>query len=623
MAETTTTQRRMRFEQLVREAEATIASNPRGYKLRLIMLALLGYAVLFGTVVLLLGLIGGTLWGALASTAFLILLLKKKLIVPLLAVIWVILRSLWVRVEAPTGFVAPPAEFPALHAEVEALRRQLDTPAVHEIILTDDFNAGIAQTPRLGVLGWQRNTLLIGLPLLLSLSGEQARAVLAHEFGHLSGNHSAFSAWIYRLRLSWYRVMGAFDQAQGFGTALLRRFFHWYAPYFNAYSFALARGNEYEADAISVRLTSVKAAAQALVSTHVRSDALHQHYWGPLLKRADSSPDPEQRPFTGLARFLQENPLPREEVLKRIRKAVERETDHADTHPALRDRLDAIQAPPVLPGSVERSAAELWLGPRLPEVLREFDRSWLERNREPWQQRFQYVQDARRSLTELAARPAEELGREERWNLAAWTEEFSPDEDALPLYRAYAQHAPDDRDADFAIGRILLERNDSGGFAHLERAMELFNLALPACELAYDYLLRAGEPDRADVWRRRGERLIDVADRANAERESLSPGDTFLPSDLPAEEHRRLSELLAEVEGVKHAWIAKKQLSHLQEHPLYVIAVAPRGLLANAQRLIEALAQQVETRESTYFVATTGDSQAIGKKVAKAGTRLI
>jgi hypothetical protein len=136
MAETTTTQRRVRFERLVREAEASIASNPRGYKLRLIMLALLGYAVLFGTVALLLGLIGGTLWGALASTAFLLLLLKKKLIIPLLAVIWVILRSLWVRVEVPTGFVAGAGEFPALHAEVEALRRQLDTPAVHEMILT-------------------------------------------------------------------------------------------------------------------------------------------------------------------------------------------------------------------------------------------------------------------------------------------------------------------------------------------------------------------------------------------------------------------------------------------------------------------------------------------------------
>jgi len=430
--QSTTTQRHERFERLMREAEASIAAHPRAYKLRLILLALLGYGVLFGLVIVLVGLVGGVVWGAAASTAFLILLLTKKLIVPVLAVIWVILRSLWVRVDAPSGFPAPRAEFPELHAQIDALRNQLKTPVVHAVILTDDFNAGISQTPRLGVIGWPRNTLTIGLPLLLTLSTEQACAVLAHEFGHLSGNHSAFSAWIYRLRLTWYGVMAAFDEAQGLGTALLRRFFDWYAPYFNAYSFAMARGNEYEADAISVQLTSVNAAAQALVSTNIRSDALQEHYWRPLLKSADSSPVPEQQPFTRLAAFLREHPLPREELLLRISKALGRETDHADTHPALRDRLAAMQAPPVLPGAIVRSAAQDWLGPRLAGVLAEFDRNWVERNREPWHQRFQYVQEARRSLAALKSRHAEHLSPEERCNLAALSEEFPPETNALP-----------------------------------------------------------------------------------------------------------------------------------------------------------------------------------------------
>ena len=622
MADTTTTQRRLRFERLVREAEASIAADPRAYRLQIVLLALLGYGVLFGAVALLVALIGGAVWGALASTAFLLLLLKKKLIIPLLAVIWVILRSLWVRIEAPTGYPAQRVDFPALHAEVQALRRQLRTPPVHEIILTEDFNAAVAQTPRLGVLGWDRNTVILGLPLLLALTPEQARAVLAHEFGHLSGNHSRFSAWIYRLRLTWYRVMLAFDQAHGFSTALLRRFFDWYAPYFNARSFALARGNEYEADAISARLTSVNDAAQALVSTHIRSDLIHEHYWQPLLRRAESSPEPEPRPFTGLARFLREStPPPRQELLERIRKAVTVETDHANTHPALRDRLSAMNAPPVLPGNIERSAAEEWLAARLPGVLELFDRSWLERNREAWQQRFEYVKQARDKLAELGAKPEEELTREERWNLAAWTEEFVPERDALPLYRAYAQHAPEDRDADFVMGRILLTRNDPEGLDHLERAMQEFRHALPACELACDYFHRIGDKNQADLWRRRGERAIDLAPRA-AERESLSAADTFLPSDLLQAEHDLLRDQLTAFDQIKHAWIAKKRLEHLREHSLYVVAVKPSGLLTNADKLVEELAQKIDTDAMTYFVATEGDSGAVGKKVAKFGTQL-
>jgi len=622
MADSTTTQRRLRFERLVREAEASIATDPRKYRMRIVGLALLGYGVLFGAVAVLVALVGGAVWGALASTAFLILLLKKKLVIPLLVVVWVILRSLWVRIEAPTGYSARRTDFPTLHAEVQALRRQLKAPVVHEIIFTEEFNAAVAQTPRLGVLGWNRNSVILGLPLLLALTPEQARAVLAHEFGHLSGNHSQFSAWIYRLRLTWYRVMLAFDQAHGFSTVLLRRFFDWYAPYFNACSFALARGNEYEADAISARLTSVKDAAHALVSTHIRSDHIQEHYWRPLLKRADASPEPETHPFSGLARFLRDSSPPREEVLERIRKAVAVETDHANTHPALRDRLSALNAPPVLPGDVGRSAAQAWLGPRLPAVLAAFDHQWLERNREAWQHRFDYVQKSRGELTQLAARPSDHLTHEERWNLAAWTEEFAPETDALPLYRAYAQHAPDDRDADFVIGRILLERDDPQGLAHLERATQEFRHAVPACELACDYFHRIGDRNQADVWRRRGERFIDVANHAQAEREALSASDTFLRSDLQEAEHQLLRDQLGAFDNIKHAWIAKKQLKHLREHPLYVVAVTPKGLLSNADKLIEALAEKVDTEAMTYFVATEGDSSAIGKKVAKAGTQL-
>ena len=42
------------------------------------------------------------------------------------------------------------------------------------------------QLPRLGIFGWYRNYLIIGMPLMKSLTCEQFKAVLAHEFGHLA-----------------------------------------------------------------------------------------------------------------------------------------------------------------------------------------------------------------------------------------------------------------------------------------------------------------------------------------------------------------------------------------------------------------------------------------------------
>src|SRR5262249_21700409 len=132
-----------------------------------------------------------------------------------------------------------------------------------------DFNAAVVQAPRLGLFGWYRNYLLIGLPLVKALTVEQFKAVLAHEFGHLSKGHGGMSNWIYRQRLRWSRLIAALEAAESWGVFLFRPFLRWYAPYFNAYSYPLARANEFEADATSARLASRQAAAEALTAVNV------------------------------------------------------------------------------------------------------------------------------------------------------------------------------------------------------------------------------------------------------------------------------------------------------------------------------------------------------------------
>ena len=62
-----------------------------------------------------------------------------------------------------------------------------------------------------------------------------------------------FGAFIYRLRLTWGTIQDLTGQWQGWASKPFRSLVGWYAPYFNAYTFVLARANEYEADATSAR----------------------------------------------------------------------------------------------------------------------------------------------------------------------------------------------------------------------------------------------------------------------------------------------------------------------------------------------------------------------------------
>jgi hypothetical protein len=86
-------------------------------------------------------------------------------------------------------------------------------------------------------LGW------LGLPLLLALP-PAARAVLAHEFGHLSSNTSRFNARVYRQRARWETRRAALAHHGGLVVAGARRFLDWYAPYYAAYNWNLAMYTE-------------------------------------------------------------------------------------------------------------------------------------------------------------------------------------------------------------------------------------------------------------------------------------------------------------------------------------------------------------------------------------------
>ncbi|MEG4802819.1 M48 family metallopeptidase [Microcoleus sp. ARI1-B5] len=134
---------------------------------------------------------------------------------------------------------------------VDELTTKLQAPRFHNILLNREFNAAVVQVPRLGIFGWQKNYLLLGLPLMQSLSLEQFKAVRAHEVGHLSRNHSRFAGWIYRIRKTWLQIYERLHQSEQHGASILfNSFLEWYWPSFNAYSFILARMDEYEADRV-------------------------------------------------------------------------------------------------------------------------------------------------------------------------------------------------------------------------------------------------------------------------------------------------------------------------------------------------------------------------------------
>src|SRR4030095_13287962 len=370
---------RQEFENLARKLEKTAANRMPSYRGKVALLAGAGYLYIFfvlglilGTLLLLVGVLaGGRLSGGLI-----------KLAIPLIALAYTVLRALWVRWPDPDGILVTHSQAPRLFAEVEAIRAKLRAPKVHRIFIDDRFNAAMEQRPLLGVFGWPQGYMHIGLPLMLALSPDEFRAVLAHELGHLSGNHGRLTGWIYRIRKTWMQLLERLEQDGRWGSGVFTKFFGWYWRFLNAYSFVLARAQEYEADQLAAEIAGGETTARALMAMDVRGKFLEDGFWRKIWKSANDSPVPPADLYGRQSAALRE-PFSEGGVRRWVRQSLAVKTGYVDTHPSLEERVRALgvhlseEAWASRIGAVARpSAAEEMLGSGLNAWFRTFHERW-------------------------------------------------------------------------------------------------------------------------------------------------------------------------------------------------------------------------------------------------------
>lgn len=604
------------FDTLIKHLEQVATQQPDHYKLRVLLLAILGYGYIF-VVILFLLITNGVL---LYLFLFFHNPLMAKLGIAIIVLIYFIIKALRVHFSKPEGIPIQSSQAPQLFQLLTQIRLQLQGPKIHTVLLTNDFNAAIVQYPRLGLLGWHQNYLLLGLPLMQALSVPQFTAVLAHEYGHLSGAHGRFSAWIYRIRKTWAQLMDALQQQQSrIGNALFKKFFDWYIPFFNAYTFVLARLNEYEADRSAAQIVGATYAAEALINVSLKSQFLAENFWPNLYAEANQFATPPYSPYTALPQAFVSKPAI-DNSHQWLQQALQTQTDTQDTHPSLSDRLAALGEEARLLPPVETHAAQQFLGDHLAAFTHQMNQDWYAKIESQWQQRYQYVQSAKIHLQELTERAnTTPLTVEEAWQQASLTEELISSAVALPLYQDLLKHSPYHPSASFAVGRILLKQNDEAGIQLITRAMQGDGKAtLAGCELIYNFLIRQNRPQEAFSYLEKATQRIQLEQLAQAERDSLSQNDTFLPPGLTIAQRQPIVEQLKAQKGIKRAYLVRKQVQYLPEHPLYVVGIERSfgfRLTNDDRKYCQQLANTLSVPGSFFVVVLNSDLRKLHKKM--------
>lgn len=582
------------FVHLVRLSEQASAENSAAYRRGVAAFAALGYAWVLGCLALaLLALTWVAGWwsgqpvrwhGA-----------RVMVLLAALGLLWATLRALWLRVQPPEGIELTRADAPGLFEALDRIQRKIKGPPIHHVYLDDAFNASIRQWPRYGLLGGAVNTLTLGLPLLMALDRQRLLSVLAHEYGHLRSNHGRLSAWIYRTRLAWLRMDAQLQQQDNAMAQLSQAFLRWYFPRFAARTFALARQDEYEADRVSARLLGPRVAAAALSEIAVKSRWLDEQLMPAHWARAANLPQPEG-PFAALRQQLGSAP-PAEQASISLRAALRQVSDVSDTHPSLRDRLEAWGVKARLPRWSEQAALDLLADPD--QWVKHFDAKWCREQGADWRQHHAWLDRLRERAALLAA-------RQDRLSVDEWVEWADLDRrrDAAVDVRARYEQALTLRSTHAGALRGLIQclpsRERTARLALLERLYEAGAAEHWWASREAVALLEEGEHAEHEllVLKRWRERLRVAQESEQAAWEELSEPPYLEKTSPPALSEFVLSELrmtLVRWRPIERAWLLKRELRSMPWRAAHILFVDLPTLGADdSHALCRALEQQLD-----------------------------
>jgi hypothetical protein len=495
----------------------------------------------------------------------------------------ILLEALSIHVPAPRGMVLARTEAPALWAEIERIRRAVGAPAPHQVLIGEEMGVSVQQVPRLGVLGFYRTYLIIGLPLAAALTADELRAVLAREYGLASGRGGRAGLWAWRAREAWTRVRQELREEREPALFVFRAFVRWYAPFLDAQTTVLRREHELLADRRAAREAGASALASALCRQAVAERFQAQVFWPGVMQRAAEGP--MQAPADVFRRLLQEAPgaTVHPSASGWLTASAAQRTEPWEPHPSLADRLAALDAAPQLPAAPAHPAgADVLFGEHAARLADRLGRKWAETHQYSWhKQHNQHLRMTQR-LAELESRVAgEPLPRPQARERIRLTAALHGAAAALPLIRVFLD-AGDDAEMHLLLGKLLLDAGDEAGLVHLKRSMSLddFTTTAEACTAAAGFLHARGRAADAAVFEHRAAAHREEMARAAVERAAwnVSPADRFLPHGLGDAELRALTGHLSAFPGLRRALLVRKEVAVFPEWPCLVLVVVPAWL---------------------------------------------
>ena len=493
------------YEGLVRQLEAEAEHNPGSFRNKVLLISSAAYIALALMLAATLLIIYFGISTANGRGHVRQLIYTGLFTLSMIPVYFVVLRMFFLRIDAPVGRELTRKEAPKLFRVLDKMKKKLKGPQIHRVVIDREFNAAISQVPRFGLFGGHRNHLILGLPYLFGVTPKEMLATVAHEYGHLCGNHGKIGAWVYRQRRTFAalheRVDNGAEDSRVYAAiaAALNRFW----PYYNAYTFVMSRQDEFDADLTATELVGASPNASGLIRGDLLGAWIHEEFWPKFYRQADAMPEPTFLPFVTMAKAFNLS-FDDWATQGRLTAAWRVKSDLIDTHPCLQERVAAIGEKPALPAPVQlqATAAEALLGPFAKDLAVEFDKDWWREQRTRWNSRYLLVTRSKLRLQELTGVDMTSMPLHDLQEFALLKAEFDSPQAAKPVleYMLAKPGGPYPKPS-FHYGRILLAERNDDGLSHLLTAAKADrNIVDEVARIGYDYLLANQNEEAGENW---------------------------------------------------------------------------------------------------------------------------
>ena len=286
-------------------------------------------------------------------------------------------------------------------------------------------------------------------------------------------------------------------------------------------------------------------------------------------------------PFAAM-RALLARPVDNDFARDALRQSLKQLSDVDDTHPVLRDRLEALEVGAQLPSWSTRPAIEL-LGASAAKWQAHFDKAWCRDNATDWKLHHAYLQRVQTRIDVLKA-SARSNNADEMVQLGNLQRRLDAKADVRNCYERALQISPGHAGALRGMVNALPETEFA---ARMDCLTQLFETSVAnkwwACRNAVSMLeasVAAGQQnDKAlKQWRERLKQADEAEQRAWEELTDTPYFQSIARHDLNDFEKGEVQADLARCKPIQRAWLVRKTLKEFAYRRCYILFVELPGM---------------------------------------------